>query len=127
MFSKISEFAFKHKIKWGQDKCKVMRVGKHQKKGQQWLLGDLTIQETTSYKYLGDVIMNDGKNRENLNSRKNKLQSMTISINTIAASDVINRVGSAILLDLHEKMNIPSLINNAESWSLNKGDEDEIE
>ena len=29
MLEKINEFALKHKIKWGADKCKVMRIGKH--------------------------------------------------------------------------------------------------
>ena len=125
----ISDFAIKHKITWGQEKCKVMRVGKHKdtKKGQEWQAGDLSIQETDKYKYLGDIITSDGKNRENLYSRKAKLQCTTININTIAASEVMYQIETAVLLELHEKMNISSLINNAESWNLNKGEEQDIE
>ena len=29
MLNKLAEFAIKHKLKWGQAKCKVMKVGKH--------------------------------------------------------------------------------------------------
>ena len=31
------------------------------------------------------------------------------------------------LLKLHEKINIPALLNNSESWHLNKGEETELE
>ena len=125
----IAEFAVKHKIMWGQEKCKVMRVGYHKNKpeGYKWKVGDLTIQETTSYKYLGDIITSDGKFRETINSRKIKMQVTTILINSIAAAEVLNRMETRVLLDLHEKKSISGLINNSECWNLNKGDEQELE
>ena len=46
MLMKVNEFAIKHKIKWGQSKCNVMRVGKHKKSEREWKLGDMVIQET---------------------------------------------------------------------------------
>ena len=46
----IAEFAVKHKITWGEEKCKVMRVGYHKDKpqGYEWKVGDMTIQETST-------------------------------------------------------------------------------
>ena len=34
---------------------------------------------------------------------------------------------SLVLLELHERITLPALLNNAESWTLNKGEMDEIE
>ena len=119
MLQKIADFATKHKLKWGASKCKVMKVGKHQEKERKWRLGELTIEESETYKYLGDTISNDGKNAKNLEQRKAKLFTTTTSINAIAESDVLRRVEAAVILELHEKINIPALLINSESWNLN--------
>ena len=60
MLLKINEYAIKHKIKWGQNKCNVMRVGKHKKSEREWKLGEMVIQETKKYKYLGDIVTPNG-------------------------------------------------------------------
>ena len=87
----------------------------------------MQIDTCDKYTYLGDVITPDGKNTENINSRKTKLKSTSISINTIASSEVLHRIETPVLLELHERINIPSLISNSESWSLLKSEEKEVE
>ena len=77
----------------------------------------MKIEECESYKYLGD-----GKNTMNIEARKTKSKSTTITVNTIAANEVLSRVETAVLLELHEKVNLPSLLCNSETWCLNKGD-----
>ena len=64
---------------------------------------------------------------ENLNARRIKLQASTITINTIAAGEVLNKIETSVLLEMHEKKSISSLLTNAESWDLNKTEEEEIE
>ena len=66
----INEFAIKHKIRWGREKCKVMRVGKHTKEEYKWTIGEMEIDETDHYKYLGDIVSSDGRNKENIKSRQ---------------------------------------------------------
>ena len=73
MLEKLNEFALKHKIKWGADKCKVMRIGKHKEKRKEWKIGDMPITETSEYKYLGDWITDDGKNKLNIEMRRKKI------------------------------------------------------
>ena len=124
---RMNEFAIKHKLKWGEDKCKILRVGKHRDKPHDWKMGDMTIKEATEYKYLGDVVTNDGKNIKNIESRGNKLQATTISINTIAASEVLNRVETSVLLELHEKISMTGYLNNGETWILNKNEIQQLE
>ena len=127
MLNAINEFARKHKLKWGQHKCKVLKIGKHKKENNEWEIGDMPIDESLFYCYLGDEITSDGKNTRNLETRKNKLQTSTININTIASNDILTKIETTTLLELHEKISIPSLTNNSESWNLNKSEAKEIE
>ena len=74
-------FGKNHKLTWGQDKCQIMRVGRHSDTNpQKWLVGDMELSETTTYKYLGDVITNDGKKFPSL-VRENLAEAGTRNIN----------------------------------------------
>ena len=47
----VNQFALKHKIQWGKEKCKVMRVGYHRpSEASTWKIGDMPIEESDSYK-----------------------------------------------------------------------------
>ena len=104
-----------------------MRVGHHTSDQKAWKLGELTIQETKSYRYLGDVLTNDGKNAANLDSRKNAVKAKTVFVNSIAASDVLQLIESSALMEMHETKIIPALLMNSESWNLSKGETTELE
>ena len=122
----MDTFAKDHKLKWGIEKCKVMPIGSHCKKDE-WNFGEEKIKKCMSYKYLGDIIMNNGKNKENITERKRKTTATTISINTIAGNEILNRIETPVLLNLHEKITIPSLLNNAEAWELTITDLKDLE
>ena len=115
MLIKMNEFAIKHKLSWGEEKCQIMLVGKHKESGNVWRMGNINVRETKEYKYLGDVITSDGRNKKNLLNRKAKIQATTTNIHTIASSDILNRIETSVLLELHEKISIISLLSNAES------------
>ena len=124
----VDEFAIKHKLQWGHSKCNVMRVGSHRNDANKtWNLGSMEIKETSTYRYLGDHISSDGKNATNIESRKTKTQATTININSIASTEILRKIETSVLLDLHDKVTIPGLIANAESWSLLKTETTEIE
>ena len=125
MLERIDRFAKDHKLEWGQAKCKVMKIGK--RSDENWKVGDMEIGNCVSYKYLGDVITSDGKNTENIRSRQNKIRSSSISINTVATSETLYKIGTSVLLNLHKKVNIPSLLTNSESWTLLKSEQINIE
>ena len=81
MLQHIDQFAKDHKIRWGQEKCRVMRVGKHTKgEVETWKIGDMQMLETATYKYLGDI-SNDGKNAKNIEARKNKIDASSLNQN----------------------------------------------
>ena len=127
ILEKINKFAINHKLQWGKEKCRVMRFGKHNEDPKEWKIGKMAITETDSYKYLGDTLTSDGKNAKNLSERKSKMKISTSTIHSIAANEILNQIETSILLDLHEKINIPGLLVNSEAWSLSKGEKDELE
>ena len=51
-----------------------MQVGKKAIVPEKWQLGDKKINNTTSYKYLGEMITSDNKNKINLEMKENKIQ-----------------------------------------------------
>ena len=63
----------------------------------------------------------------NLESRKQKTQVTTMSINSIASTDILKRIETKVLIEFHDKITIPGLIANSESWNLNKGESTELE
>ena len=103
-----------------------MKIGKKVDQNT-WSLGEMSIGSCDSYTYLGDVITSDGKNTENIKNRKNKITATSISINSIASSEVLFKIETPVLLELHEKVNVPSLLSNSEAWTLLKSEESDIE
>ena len=127
MLNIVDDFAVRHKLEWSTAKCKVMCVGTHKNETNEWNLGTKQIEETKQYRYLGDEVTNNGKNTENIKMRRQKIQATTATINNIASNEILNRVESLVLLELHERITIPSLLNNAESWTLNRSEMEDLE
>ena len=115
----IHEFGVKHKIEWGQDKCKVMEVGKHKEHKKEWKLGEKTIENCESYKYLGEIITRDGSNDENLKARFNKVKGTVRAINTCGKGKIMKRIEVEVLTTLHDAVTLPTFLYNSETWPLN--------
>ena len=116
----IAEFGTKHQVEWGQEKCKVLEYGTHRESSKEWSLGEKTIENCQSYKYLGEVITRDGKNDENLATRVSKVKSSVRAINTCCQKDIMKKIEINVLITLHESVTLPALLYNAETWPLNK-------
>ena len=123
----INEFAEKHHIKWGINKCKVLEIGTHGEGTNQWKLGDNVIENCESYKYLGDIIQRNGKNDENLKSRILRAKAAVRAINTCGKSNVMKKIEMKFILKLHEAVTLSTLLSNAETWPLNKASKNELD
>ena len=115
---KINEFAVKHQLEWGEDKCKVMEIGKHKEKRTEWKLGEKTISNCQNYKYLGEVISRDGKNGPNIKDKIGKVKAAVIDAVTCARSKIMQRIGTSVSLKHHEAVIIPTLLYGCETWTL---------
>ena len=116
------EFAVKHKLEWGPEKCKTMEVGGHKEEKDSWKLGQKTINKCESYKYLGERIHRNGKNGDNLKERCDKLRYTARAIVTCCRNEIMRRIGMKVILKLHEAETIPAFLYNAETWTLNKSE-----
>ena len=127
ILTKVDDFAKANKLRWGLNKCKMMIIGKKTKMLEEWKLGNQVIGNTSSYKYLGDEITNDGKNEKNILSRENKTYALVRKINTTASSDIMCGIETKVILNLYDVYIIPSLLNNAESWILTAKEEKQLD
>ena len=123
----VDQFAVKHKLKWGRDKCNVMEVtsGKHTER--KWNLGNLEIDSCTQYKYLGDWVMCNGSNKKNFEDREVKVMTVTRKIIAMCGTDVIRKIHMKALLKMHETCTIPTLLSNCESWIINSTERGKIQ
>ena len=125
--AKVNEFAIKHKLKWGRDKCNVMEIGNNKYKPKEWNLGNLKIDSCTEYKYLGEWIMRNGSNKKNLEEREIKVMVTTRKIIGLCGTEVIKNIQIKALLQLHESCTVTTLLANCEAWTLNKGERAKLE
>ena len=127
VLNKVDDFAVTNKLEWGAHKCQVMQVGKKVTIPDKWQLGQKQISNTTTYKYLGDMLTNDNKNKKNIELRENKINAIIRQVNTTASSDIMRGIETKVIICLYHKCIIPSLLNNAESWTLSKSEEDTLD
>ena len=115
----VNDFSIKHKLEWGEEKCKTMEIGNHREKKVAWKLGEKEITKCDSYRYLGEEISRDGKNDQNLKERCDKVKNTVRAIITCCKSEIMRKIGMKVILQLHESETIPALLYNAEAWTLN--------
>ena len=120
--NEVNDFSIKHKLEWGEEKCKTMEIGNHRERRITWKLGEKEIKKCDSYKYLGEKISRDGKNNENLKERCDKVKNTVRAIKTCCKSEIMRKIGIKVILQLHETETIPALLYNAEAWTLNAGE-----
>ena len=123
----IHNFGTKHKVEWGQEKCKVMEIGRHKVCRKEWKLGEKIITSCDSYKYLGEIITRDGNNTENLKARFNKVKGTVRGINTCGKGKIMRRIEVEVLITLHDAVTLPTLLYNSETWPLNSAIKKEID
>ena len=119
---KFDEFAIKHKLEWGQQKCKTMEVGTHKEKRKEWSLGDKKIERCDVYQYLGEMISRDGRNEKNLRARFDKVKMAVRSIITCRNNAIFQNIATKTILQLHDSQTLSSLLYNSETWTLTAAD-----
>ena len=123
----LADFAKKRRLEWGAEKCKVMEVGSHKERRIEWNLGEKTITKCDTYKYLGEEISRDGKNKANLEERFKKVKNTVMAILTCGRNDIMRNIETQVLMKLHETVTLPAFLYNAESWTLNCSEKKEID
>ena len=104
-----------------------MEVGRHKERREEWSLREKTITKCDTYKYLGEEIARDGKNKTNLEERFKKVKNIVMAIMTCARNDVMRNIETQVLIKLHDTVTLPAFLYNAETWVLNCSERKEVD
>ena len=123
----LAGFAKERRLEWGADMCKVMEVGSHKERKSEWSLGQKTITKCDTYKYLGEEISRDGKNKANLDERLKKVKNTVAAIMTCGRNNIMRNIETQVLMKLHETVTLPAFLYNAETWELNYSEKKKVD
>ena len=127
MLNTLDKFATKWHLTFNPTKSKVMVVGHADRPHQQWRLGQLILEETERYTYLGEVISSDLQMQAHINYLQQKLIANTNQIFAIGSDESLSRIKMSTYMQLHERCLIPSLLYNAETWTMSKDETRRLE
>ena len=114
MIDTTNEIANRYRIQFGQEKSKIMIVGKD-KDDDKFKLGQMPLQKIDHYKYLGVTLNNKGTLSDHLKQVKGKCEATTQTILDVARNRQLRGREMQTILKLHETCTIPTLLYGTES------------
>ena len=120
MLDTLDRVALQAHLKFSQLKSKVMVINAPSHQPLEWFLGDLQLQETDEYTYLGEVIRNDMTMKGHLAHLVRRSFAVSATMFACAAEPVLDRIKMGTLLQLYQSCWIPSVLYNAETWLISK-------
>ena len=109
MIDTTNEIANRYRIQFGQEKSKIMIVGR-EKDNDSFKLGQMPLQKTDKYKYLGVTLNNKGNLSDHLKQVKGKCEATTQTILDVARNRQLRGREMQTILKLHETCTIPTLL-----------------
>lgn len=89
-------------------------------KKYEWKIGNMKIEPTETYTYLGECIHNKCDMKPHLEEKRRKMTAIANNITTITKDEVFKKTRPKTTIDLYEKILIPALTYGSETWTLNK-------
>ena len=117
--------AKEYHIKFGEGKSKVLKLGK-QKEEEKFKLGDMSLEYTDKYKYLGITINNKNNMTDQIKEMKSKTEAAFQTILHLARDRDFKGIEMEIIWKLVETCIYPIILYSAETWQLNKKETKEI-
>ena len=114
-----NKIAKKYHIAFGKDKSKAMFIGKgnkNQKQEKKLNLGEMEIEYTTSYKYLGETINNKLNMENQISGIKGKVEAAYQTILVIAGDKELKNIRMQVIWKLLETCIKPIITYAAETW-----------
>ena len=113
MLDITNEISSRYRIVFGKEKSKVMKMGSSVQ--TELKLGDMEIEETDKYKYLGEIINNKGNLEDHIKMLEGKVEAAYQTILHIAKDKNFKGLKMAIIWKLVETCIIPIITYGAES------------
>ena len=121
MLNITNEIGTKYRIKFGEEKSKIMKIGrKAQKSNFKFSLGDMNLQECSKYKYLGVMLSGKRNLEEHLNEVKRKVEAAFNTIMAIAGSSDLKNIEMKTIWTTLEACVTPTMTYGMEAFSPTK-------
>ena len=117
--------AKEYHIKFGEEKSKVLKMGKSTTE-EQFTLGDLKLEYTEKYKYLGITLNNKNNMSDQIKTIKSKTEAAFQTILHLARDRNFKGIEMDIIWKLVETCIYPIILYSAETWQPNKKETKEI-
>ena len=106
--------AKRYHIEFGKEKSMIMTTDKHS--NTKFTLGSMTLDQTKSYKYLGEIIQEKLKLDENIKQTKRKAEGALQTILGVAGDPNLKGIEMETIWKLIETCIIPILTYGSETW-----------
>ncbi len=115
-----NETAKRYRIEFGKEKSKVLKIGKKGAENPTFKLGDMELDLTEIYEYLGETINNKGNIENHIKKIKGKAEVAYQTIRIIAGSKDLNYLDMETTWKLIEACVFPIITYAAETWNNTK-------
>ena len=117
--------AKKYHIVFGAAKCKVIKIGKGPASNLK-LDGEI-LEETNSYKYLGEIFNNKGNLEDHIKGLEGKIHAATQNIIAETGNKEFKGMKMQAIWQMAEAVLIPIITYGAEGWDLSTKEKDKIQ
>ena len=118
MLDITDKIAKKYHLVFGEEKSKIMTIGTTTK--PQLNLGSMNLEQTNTYKYLGELITNNKSMENHINEARRKAEAAYHTILTIAADPQLRGIQMETIWKLIETCIVPIITYGAETWRIGK-------
>ena len=114
--------AKKYHIEFGKNKSNILKLGKNRSEQEPIKLGDMQLNYTRTYKYLGITVNAENNLKDQIRNIEAKTEAAYQTIMTLLGNEEFNRIEMSTIWKLVEVCIIPVITYGCESWRPNKGE-----
>ena len=123
----INEIANRYRIEFGQSKSKVLIIGGNDDTPKpNFKLGDMTLEYTDKYKYLGEMINSSNTLQDQIKEITGKTEAAYQTILTVAQDRVFKNIELDVIWRLVESCIQSIILYGCETWVPNKADYEKL-
>ena len=123
MLNVVDRVALRWHLTFNQKKSKVMLVNAPPSPNHhQWSLGDIILDECSSYTYLGEIITSLLKLQDHIQHVKQRSFWISNTIFSIASDQTLGMLKMTTLLHLYIACWLPAVLYNCETWTMSKSE-----
>jgi len=116
MNATVNMFIETKKLKLKQSKCAAIHVGKKSKTCPNLKVHGQKMHRVEKVKYLGDIVHQSGKTKENTKAREIKAHSIVAEIRAILSDIPLGKYRTEVGLQLRQAMFVNGVLFNSEVW-----------